>query len=184
MKKPLRVLIGCLICIIAVILFRSSHQTKDEIAKPIHPAPHKASSPNTTFPTITSSQMMATAHSSHLDQNRDYLLWGKLNDELEATWEKEIFGHIQYIDRENAQDLYRAYSYERTKYLADEELSLTSQLNDLSRLNGESVEDPKKFENPEMLQDEFITALRRIFRQHYGFIEDQRKIFLDAHKNE
>jgi hypothetical protein len=118
---------------------------------------------------------------SNMDSDRDYLLWRKITDEIEANWSKEIYLHCQYLDRENADKLYESYLKARKEYLVPQETNLSDTLNDLSRLNGESITNENDYLDPQQEQDEFITQLHRIFREHYGYIEAQRKIFLDAH---
>lgn len=116
-----------------------------------------------------------------MDSDRDYLLWRKISDKIEDEWSKEIYLHCQYVDRENADKLYNSYLKARKEYIAPQETTLLDSLNDLSRLNGESITNENDNLEPEDEQDAFITQLRRIFREHYGYIETQRKIFLDAH---
>ena len=118
---------------------------------------------------------------SNMGSDRDYFLWRKISDEIEADWSKEVYTHCQYVDRENADELYESYLKARKEYLAPEETTLMDSLNDLSRLNSESITDEKGDLGPEQEQDAFISQLHRIFREHYGYIETQRKIFLDAH---
>lgn len=120
---------------------------------------------------------------SNIDPDRDYLLWSKVSDELEEEWNKEIYTHIQYIDRYHADALYQAYLKERKVYLFPTERDLADDLNELSKLNGESIDNWRKDVDPQINEDEFIQKLRMIFRQHYGYIEGQRKIFLDNHSN-
>lgn len=123
------------------------------------------------------------SNDSNIDSDRDYLLWRKESNEIEAAWNKEIYSHLQYLDRERAEELYEAYLYERRNYLAPQEKSLSDSLDDLSKLNGESIVNEDDFIEPEEHQDKFITTLRSIFRGHYDYIEAQRKIFLDTHTN-
>ena len=118
---------------------------------------------------------------SSMDSDRDYLLWRKISDEIEADWSKEIYIHCQYVDRENADKLYESYLKARNEYLAPQETTLLDTLDDLSRLNSESITDENDYLEPQNEQDIFITQLHRIFREHYGYIEAQRKIFLDTH---
>lgn len=120
---------------------------------------------------------------SDIDQDRDYLLWRKESDEIEEAWNKEIYTHIQYVNREHADELYNLYLKERLEYLSPQEITLSDSLNELSRLNGESIENDKDRIEPEMDQDRFISKLRNIFRQDYRFIEAQRKIFLDTYSS-
>jgi hypothetical protein len=116
-----------------------------------------------------------------MDSDRDYLLWRKISDKIEDEWSKEIYLHCQYVDRENADKLYNSYLKARKEYIAPQETTLLDSLNDLSRLNGESITNENDNLEPEDEQDAFITQLRRIFREHFGYIQTQRKIFLDAH---
>ena len=116
-----------------------------------------------------------------MDSDRDYLLWRKISDKIEDEWSKEIYIHCQYVDRENADKLYDSYLKARKVYIAPQETTFLDNLDDLSRLNGESITNENENLEPEDEQDAFITQLRRIFREHYGYIQTQRKIFLDAH---
>jgi hypothetical protein len=129
----------------------------------------------------SNSILPSETHDPSIDPDRDYLLWNKKSNEIEDAWNKEIYSHIQYIDREHAEGLYSSYLKERNSYLAPQEKNLSDTLDDFSRLNGESIDDPERYTNAELQQDEFITNLRRIFRQNYEYIETQRKVFLDAH---
>lgn len=119
--------------------------------------------------------------SVHVDPDRDYLLWRKVSDDVEAEWNEELFSHIQYVDRERAQNLYRKYLEERRNFLRPQEVTLTDSLNELSRLNGESIEERDKGPDP-MADNDFAMKLRKLFGPHYRYIEDQRKIFLDTHE--
>lgn len=114
------------------------------------------------------------------DPDRDYLMWRKISPEAEAAWSLELYELIKYFDRENAINVFEQYQKARAEFLSTKETTLVDQLDEISRLNGESIEEKNKYSNDEMDQDIFVTEIRSIFRQNYGLVESERKKFLDS----
>ncbi|WPU65143.1 hypothetical protein [Peredibacter starrii] len=186
MAKSLLIFSG--FCFIALTFYLFSQDKAVQLKRASNPVIEKEHyHPETKskfFPKVT--ENLISAHPtqyeevSDVDSDRDYLLWRKESDEIEEAWNKEIYTHIQYINREHADELYNLYLKERREYLIPQEVSLEDSLNELSRMNGESIENERDRIEPEMEQDRFISKLRGLFRQDYKYIEAQRKIFLDS----
>lgn len=180
-----------LLCISALFTFLYRHQeTETSKASPSPIKVKTVSSQNSPERIIVNDSQVASdspsipeKQDSNIDPDRDYLLWSKVSNEIEEEWNKEIYTHIQYFDREHADVLYQAYLKEREIYLTPTERDLSDDLNELSKLNGESIDNWRKDIDPQIHEEEFIQKLRKIFRQNYGYLEGQRKIFLDNHSN-
>lgn len=171
-----------------VALYYGTNPDAEKVEVKVAPEPQKKDEPVVEEPKhvveshIVDAGLIHETNNNTVDADRDYLLWNKVSDEVEMMWDKEIYTHIQYIDRENSDLLYKYYLSERKDYLRTQDRSLAQSLNDLSRLNGESIVDEDAYSSPEMRHDEFTMKLRKLFRKQYSYIEDQRKIFLDTQK--
>ncbi len=186
MKKPVFVAIGLSVSVFVAFIFFSGKKDSTELA--INPRDGKRPTLAQTlrpkvFEAPTSVDQLPSSseeQGSSLGPDRDHLLWRKESDAIEEAWNDEIYLHIQYVDREHADELYRAYAKSRRDYLNMKNPPLSDALDDLLKLNGQSIPSDDEFLTPEVLHNEFVTNLKLIFRQHYSHIEERRKVFLDA----
>lgn len=148
-----------------------------------------ASSPSTEFFHATQSNLGETEDyglidfyaDNGVDQERDVQVWQSLGEESESLWHRELLEHLRYVDRDNAEALFKSYKKLWADYFVPRGTGLKEVVHELSKMNGESYEDLEQYDNVLMKEDDFSRELRRIFKDNYQFIENERKKFVDAH---
>lgn len=111
------------------------------------------------------------------------------NLDIYPEWEDELYGILQHLDPEKGDDVFTRYKEEKQKHADEINLNLIVEINNLSLLNGESIEKEVLEEtsqyssNLEMLEINHQKRIKQILGEHYEYVHTQYELSKEINVN-